>query len=478
MRRYLTHTVARWAPISRALIVLALVALSVSSCSFFTIRSGKVTAPNTSVLVTEQSGVTVLDRRTGGPIWQYTTQNDYFPPLIANNMVYVVSQGESVATPNQGTLEALNLTTGAQVWSWNWQEDLAPENAPILVNGVVYISENVVTDPNASGQDSPFQYHGFVAALRASDGRQLWKDALPGELAVPTVSNGVVYVTNSLTVLALRSDNGQQVWQYQPSGAEQLTSYGTSDPLARETPVMPVQGDLLYVYLNHFEGDQYVTDLVALDARTGRQSWLFQSHAGLQSLQFQNGLAYVVGSVSGGPSYVAALNTTNGGVAWAYRVAATDNLGGMALVGDLLYVSEATLGKAPSTGVVALRTRDGSVQQQYTPRTGDIFDTITPVVDQGILYLDVRQAPKAHEPQNATDTVQLLALSVTTSAELWRSPSLQPYGASTTFVAQGLVYVYSPWDYTPATLMVFQGKTGKQVWSYPASGWIYHVALM
>jgi len=35
-----------------------------------------------------------------------------------------------------------------------------------------------------------------------------------------------------------------------------------------------------------------------------------------------------------------------------------------------------------------------------------------------------------------------------------------------------------PWDYTPATLVVFQASTGKRLWSYAASGWIYHVALV
>ena len=261
---------------------LLVVALSLNSCSWFSSVSGEShdSKGAHSVLVTEQGSVTMLDRHTGGQIWRHQTKVTDFTPLVVNNMIYIVSQNPGGYNPDRtDMLEALSLASGVLVWSWRWKEHWTPENPPIVVDGVIYLSESNLS-ASATYSPAPLsEYQGFVVALRASDGRQLWKVSLPGVLSPATVANGTIYVSNGEAVLALRSNDGRQLWQYRPGPNESLSYYTQLGIQVRETNVMVVQGNQLYLYLDHVEGSHSAEDLVALDIHNGQAIWRYQSHA-------------------------------------------------------------------------------------------------------------------------------------------------------------------------------------------------------
>ncbi|SRR5216683_6041720 len=254
---------------------LLVVALSLNSCSWFSSVSGEShdSKGAHSVLVTEQGSVTMLDRHTGGQIWRHQTKVTDFTPLVVNNMIYIVSQNPGGYNPDRtDMLEALSLASGVLVWSWRWKEHWTPENPPIVVDGVIYLSESNLS-ASATYSPAPLsEYQGFVVALRASDGRQLWKVSLPGVLSPATVANGTIYVSNGEAVLALRSNDGRQLWQYRPGPNEGLSYYTQLGMQERETNVIVVQGNQLYIYLDHVEGSHSAEDLVALDIQTGKRS--------------------------------------------------------------------------------------------------------------------------------------------------------------------------------------------------------------
>jgi outer membrane protein assembly factor BamB len=93
-----------------------------------------------------------------------------------------------------------------------------------------------------------------------------------------------------------------------------------------------------------------------------------------------------------------------------------------------------------------------------------------PVVSQHMLYLG-----EALPGTRDSFPVGIVALDLTTGAEVWHSAQLQPFGGVVPVVSQGQLYAFSPWDYTPDTLVVLRASSGSRLWSYPTQSWIYNV---
>ncbi len=428
------------------LVFSLIAALSLASCSWFTPVSGGTTRTGPGVLVTGQGFVTLLDQQTGKQIWRRQTNVTDFMPLLSNKVVYIVSQNPGGYNPDRtDTLEALNLANGQRQWSWSWPEHWTPENAPTIVDGIVYLSESSLPT-NATYSPAPLsQYQGFVVALRASDGQQLWKVALSGLLSPATVTNDTVYVTNGLAVLALRRSDGQQLWQHQPDAIEDLSYYTSMQMQQRQQNALIVQEGQLDVEMRRVEGNQGVYDLVALDTRTGQEVWRFQSHGVMLPPLFSQGIFYIAYNAIPGGSYVVALNAASGSVSWTYHVAVYFGLYQPVLVGGVLYESEIATDLKHTSSVVALRATDGSVLRRYAPHSGQAMSM--PVVSQHMLYLG-----EALPGTRDSFPVGIVALDLTTGAEVWHSSQLQPFGGVVPVVSQGHLYAFFPWDYTPDTV--------------------------
>jgi outer membrane protein assembly factor BamB len=332
----------------------------------------------------------------------------------------------------------------------------------------VYVSESNLP-ANASYSPAPLsEYQGFIVALRASDGQQLWKIALPGLLSPATVTNGTVYVTNGLAVLALRRSDGKQLWQHLPDADEDLSYYTSMQMQQRQQNVLIVQGNQIDVEMRRVEGNQSVYDLVALDARTGQAVWRFQSHGVMLPPLLSHDIFYIAYNAISSGSYVVALNAASGSVLWTYHIAVYFALYQPVLVGSVLYESENATDLKHTSSVVTLRATDGSMLRRYVPHSGQSMSM--PVVSQNMLFLG-----EALPATSDGFPVGVVALDLATGAEVWHSAQLQPIGGVVPVVSQGQLYTFSPWDYTPDTLVVLRASNGSRLWSYPTSGWIYDV---
>jgi len=111
----------------------------------------------------------------------------------------------------------------------------------------------------------------------------------------------------------------------------------------------------------------------------------------------------------------------------------------------VLYESEIATDLKHTSSVVALRATDGSVLRRYAPHSGQAMSM--PVVSQHMLYLG-----EALPGTRDSFPVGIVALDLTTGAEVWHSAQLQPFGGVVPVVSQGHLYAFSPWDYTPDTV--------------------------
>jgi outer membrane protein assembly factor BamB len=239
------------------------------------------------VLVTGPAFVALFEGETGKPIWRYQTNLNSHQtgihtsrtgitacaPLVSNGLVYVLTQTGYTLNGVTSTLEALSLANGTIQWSWEWKGPSLWENPPVLANGVIYLSESIFTTPRLV---SPSAYQGFVVALRASDGHQLWKTALAGSLSPMTIAENGLYLSNGKALLALSAEDGHQLWQYQPDDGD-MNYYSPMTLMVGEEPAIIVQRQV-YLEIRRVEGGYNVYDLVALNPQTGRQVWRYRSH--------------------------------------------------------------------------------------------------------------------------------------------------------------------------------------------------------
>ncbi|BCL79221.1 PQQ-binding-like beta-propeller repeat protein [Ktedonobacteria bacterium brp13] len=442
------------------------------------------------VLVTGPAFVALLDKETGKSIWRYQTDLysrqvgintprtgiTAFAPLVSNGLVYVLTQTPVGYTPNgfTYTMEALSLATGTVQWSWGWKEAPTLEDPLTLANGVIYISEYTFTGNIDSPPSSPFSPgspsadQGYIVALQASDGHQLWKASLSGQPSPATVADNVLYLSNGKALLALSASDGHQLWQYQPDDGD-MTYYNQIDYQTGQAHTVIVQGQV-YLEIRRVEGDHYVDDLAALNPQTGRLVWRYWSHGDGESITMpilaKNTLYVGIGVWGAINAPFVALNASTGAASWTYQGSPRGYLSQPVLDNGVLYLKEFTLKGTPSD-VVALQVSNGQVLKRYTPASGEAFSTLT--VNQQTLYLTVSRSKRTPE--------EVIALNRATGAEVWHSSlSPLPFGLSAVTVSQNQVYVVAAQsDVWSATLFVLQAGNGKQLWSYAMSDQMYPV---
>lgn len=286
--------------------------------------------------------------------------------------------------------------------------NLAPVGVPVLANGTIYLTS----------------YNGYLFALSASDGHQLWRfhadDAYAG--GPPTVANGVVYF----------------------GAANACPSTGTSTP---------------YLY--------------AINAATGMLIWRVVGTDFPGKLLVANGVVYA-GSCEG---VVTAYRTTDGRQVWS------KNLGsgcGTTLIGDAahLYVN------AHCVGIFALRLSDGSTQWNQPLDVSGTPLLMGSVLYVGSYALRASDGASVHIFQTsdsfgtdaiANDTVFIsstLALSAwdtTTGTRLWqiKTPDNQFHYQFIYGVENGVLYTGDTQNslFDNGRLYAYQTANGAQLWS-------------
>jgi len=233
---------------------------------------------------------------------------------------------------------------------------------------------------------------GFVIALAAKTGKELWRYATRGPiLETPVVQGDVLFLSNeSDHVYALDADTGKFRWHYRSETPEAYTLRGHSG-------VAVSDGLVLTGFSNG--------TMVALRTGTGSVAWLTSLKGeGTRFVDIDStpvvsaNTAYV--SSSGGGIY--ALDKTTGLVRWRLPI---KNAGGLTVDGNRLFAAAAT------TGVMALDLTGNIVWRQGTRGGGE---PAAPVVsgeyllytlsEKGVYICDKRTG-KLHQYFNPGDGI-------------------------------------------------------------------------
>ncbi|HEX6121532.1 MAG TPA: PQQ-binding-like beta-propeller repeat protein [Ktedonobacterales bacterium] len=241
----------------------------------------------------EKTGVALyaLDPASGAVRWQKRLQTDGLPAglQISGDVLYL-SAG-NYAT-HDAALYAVRPQTGEVLWRAPVPEVLC--TSLLITGGRVYF---------ATSPSEPPTSEGAVLALDAKTGARLWRAPLTGDpYSTPVLAGGnIVLSVDGGWVVALRPQDGAQVWRYQPPNYRVgLSSVDTAD-------------GLLYVVAER--------TLYALDAARGTLRWQ-RTVDGSSDRSHQQYLPVMAHGtlylLAGNDERVYALRPTDGSTIWAY----------------------------------------------------------------------------------------------------------------------------------------------------------------
>jgi outer membrane protein assembly factor BamB len=279
-----------------------------------------------------------LDYDTGKPIWQVTELNrEALPPFFSSPAVtpdgkYVVI-GQGLHQDRNSSILCFDAATGALHWAVKTTQHI--ESSPAIFGDMAIVGAGAIEGADGKPAGDP----GFVFAVRISDGKLLWKQAVNDPESSPAIDeNGVVYIgsgVNGQAVVAMRSGTDEEL------KAQQLQRIIWRTPLAY--PILApitITGDLVIV--GGGNGDVVHSDknpqglVVALNRKTGQILWQQKfEDAVLGSIAVDHGMM-IVPLRSG---EVAALAVDDGHPLWRSRVSGSAPvLTGGALTRDRAYV--------------------------------------------------------------------------------------------------------------------------------------------
>jgi len=216
--------------------------------------------------------VYALDARTGKEIWVHDPGVDRRAGAKACcdviNRGVAVYDGKVFIGAIDGRLIALDAKTGAPVWETMTVDSARPytiTGAPRAANGLVFIGNG----------GAEYGVRGYVSAYDAATGALAWRFyTVPGDPAVPdnaASDDQMAKAAATWTGEWWKLGGGGTVWDaivYDPDFSQVLIGVGNGSPWNREIR-SPGGGDNLFL-----------ASVVALDARTGKYKWHYQTTPG------------------------------------------------------------------------------------------------------------------------------------------------------------------------------------------------------
>lgn len=230
------------------------------------------------------------------PLWQLklgTAVNQ--PPLITPRKQVIVVDSRRI--------QAVDQATGALKWQYQAEADIWPRSVSQGID-VLYFGDRQHQMYSLDLADGTVQWvsqlqHDVVRAVTVGDGRLY---ATTSAMS----SDGLLEPEHNTSAYALDPSNGEILWQTQTG------CYAQQTPVALSPRV----------YLGCTFDDPRPVDegghlrLLALDAKTGRVDWQFESEDGFPKRLYAEGstLAYVAYQ-----DFIVGLDITNGQLRWRYN---------------------------------------------------------------------------------------------------------------------------------------------------------------
>lgn len=297
------------------------------------------------------SQIIKLDLRTHNVLWRYTVKSvnkDIIPHLspvvVGKNVYFYVPDGSR----NFGALDA-------QTGVLKWQRS---SGGPLhVVNNVVYI---------ANGKQ--------VTVINPTDGSPKMQYQVSGGIA--GIFEGVMYMVSHMNVLAaIRMSDGKQLWQTQISADQDWTGH------------VYVKKGVLYAAASAVAPTSQDSYLYTIDPQSGKITW--------QS-PLINGLVFDITVGDDGKVYCGAQNhlvyafdpKTKSKPSWTYHTITGHVFAPPLVQNGIVYVGQASVGSHNDDHLVALDPATGQ-QKWATPVQGytGIADLEPPVLDNGVIYL-------------------------------------------------------------------------------------------
>jgi outer membrane protein assembly factor BamB len=222
-------------------------------------------------------------------------------PTLIDGVIYATAIDDGYATPE---LYAIDPHSGAVRWH-TVLLDCLQYAAPLVQNGVIYLT----TTGHRSG-NFPCELNGYVLALRASDGKILWRAALEQSIsAAPVITNGILTVVSdnyptepAATYLnAFRASDGARLWRKR-AGLRNVSLIGDAGTLLVTTDAL--------------DGSHSQRIIEAYQVADGRRLWTTAINSGYDPLAgalMANGMIYLN---PGGD--ITALRASDGKVIWTF----------------------------------------------------------------------------------------------------------------------------------------------------------------
>jgi outer membrane protein assembly factor BamB len=216
-----------------------------------------------------------VDADTGNPLWRITEIKEdlllpFFssPALTPDGKYLVIGQG--LHTDRDCSLLCFDAATGQVRWSI--KTTLHIESSPAIFGDVVVVGAGAIEGTDGKPVGDP----GFVLAVRISDGKELWRQAVADPESSPAFDDGgMVYIgsgINGNAVLAIRSESKEEL------GRQKLDriAWRTPMPLPITSPIT-LSGDFLIVGAGNGDfvhSNRNASGLVAaLDRKSGEIRW-------------------------------------------------------------------------------------------------------------------------------------------------------------------------------------------------------------
>ncbi len=298
-----------------------LCALMISGCSWFSKKTGQ--EPMDLESFKETAKLTeVWSAGVGNGQGVGFTQ---LTPAVDADKIYTVD--------NEGIVTALNRQNGKKLWSKNVTKDLTGWSGKL-----VYLFKDKDLNPGITGGISYADgllyignYAGEVIALSASNGKEVWRKQVKGEISSVPQSNGQVVAVQTMNgkLFVLDAKSGADMWFFE-NPPPLLTLRGSAAPLVMDTAIYAGFANGRLMAFNPSNGLILWEQRMALPKGRSELDRMVDIHA---SPLLKDGILYV-GTYQG---RIAAVARGTGGNVWGIDGSTSESL---AASDDKLFVSQ------------------------------------------------------------------------------------------------------------------------------------------
>lgn len=281
-----------------------------------------------------------------------------------------------------------------------------------------------------------------VNAVDLATRQRVWSFEAPARCQSLTLAGRSLYVicgdgSSASSLVAIDAPSGTQKWVFQaPEGSGSTLSHPVSD--------------VERVYVADRRGTLY-----ALDAGTGEGVWTLAGRPGSPTTAPTPTLADGIIYLPGG-RWVDGIDAATGRKLWRAEVATGDGL--IAVSDGVMYFCH--------RGITALSLRTRTPLWRFEPRDRSESFRGFPAVADGMVY--------------ARDRRTLYALDASTGAAIWTFQTAEPIDWKVSpILAGGIVYIGTEGSRDPvagSSLYAIDAKTGERLWSFQAQDRLYGLA--